>query len=233
VTEAAWLACTDPTPMLEFLRSKAGDRKLRLFAVACCRRFLPLIRDPRVGEALEVAERFADGLVGDEERSDARKAAQQAAQVRGVTARPDAPKWERRAASLAYYAAARRAMEAAWNVPLLAVEVRGWRAGGSNACNWQAIKADEGVIHTDLLRDIFGNPFRSVPIDPSWLTWNGGTIPRLAEAIYDERRLSDLPILADALEEAGCSEPAILSHCRSDGPHVRGCWVIDLLLGKE
>jgi hypothetical protein len=219
--------------MLEFLRSKASDRKLRLFAVACCRRFLPLLRDPRVGEALEVAERFADGLVGDEERSDARKAAQQAAQVRGVTARPDAPKWERRVASLAYYAAARQAMEAAWNGPLLAVEVRVWRAGGYNACNWQAIKADEGVIHTDLLRDLFGNPFRRASIDPTVLAWNGGTIPKLAAAIYQERRFGDLPILADALEEAGCSEPAILSHCRGPSPHVRGCWVIDLLLGKE
>src|SRR5262245_39629450 len=84
VTEAEWVACTDPQVMLEFLRGKATDRKLRLFAVACSRRYLHLTHDHRVGEALDVAERFADGLASDEERSNARKAAQQAAQVRGV-----------------------------------------------------------------------------------------------------------------------------------------------------
>ena len=144
MTEQEWLDSTDPTPMLEFMRGKASDRKMRLFAVACSRRLLHLTPDYRVGEVLQVAERFADGLVGDEERSNARKVAQLAAQVRGVAARPEAPRWERRAASLAYYAAARHAMEAAWNVPQLAVEVLVWRAGGYNNCNSQAIKRDEG-----------------------------------------------------------------------------------------
>jgi hypothetical protein len=72
-----------------------------------------------------------------------------------------------------------------------------------------------------------------ININPVWLTWNGGTVPRLAQAINDERRFSDFPILADALEEVGCSEAAILNHCRSDREHVRDCWVIDLLLSKE
>ena len=235
MTEADWDCCTDPTAMLEFLRGKVSDRKLRLYAVACSRRYLPLVRDHRVGETLEVAERFADGLTGDGERSAARQAAQQAAQVRGVAARPGIPKWERRAASLAYYATARRASEAVWNVPGLAVEVLVWRAGGYNACDWQAIKAEEGVIHAHLLRDIIGRlPFRPVALDSAWLSWHDRLIVSMAQRIYDSRDFKDMPVLADALEEAGCTNPDVLSHCRQQGAvHVRGCWVIDGLLGKE
>ncbi len=84
----------------------------------------------------------------------------------------------------------------------------------------------------DLLRDVFGNPFRPVAIPPAWLHWNNGTVPRLAQAIYDERRYQNLPILADALQDAGCTDETILAHCHSPTSHVRGCWVIDALLGK-
>jgi hypothetical protein len=77
-----------------------------------------------------------------------------------------------------------------------------------------------------------GNPGRSVPIAASWLAWDGGTVPRLAQAIYAGRAFDRLPILADALEEAGCTDADLLGHCRGPGPHVRGCWVMDRLLGK-
>jgi hypothetical protein len=70
-------------------------------------------------------------------------------------------------------------------------------------------------------------------INPIWLRWNDGTVVKLAQSIYDERRFTDLPILADALEDAGCADADILAHCRGPGPHVRGCWVVDLLLGKS
>jgi hypothetical protein len=83
----------------------------------------------------------------------------------------------------------------------------------------------------DLLRDLFGNPFRPAAIEPSWLEWNDRCVTRLARAIYDERKYQEMKILADALEEAGCTNPDILTHCRQPGEHVRGCWVIDLLLG--
>jgi hypothetical protein len=84
-----------------------------------------------------------------------------------------------------------------------------------------------------LLHCIFGNPFRPVSLDPAWLHCNGGTVRKMAEAIYDDRAFDRLPILADALEEAGCTDRAVLDHCRGSGAHVRGCWVLDLLLGKE
>jgi hypothetical protein len=84
-----------------------------------------------------------------------------------------------------------------------------------------------------LVRDIFGNPFRPVAVRAAWLGWNDGTIRETAQAIYDARAFDRLALLADALEEAGCADAAILSHCRSGGEHVRGCWVVDLMLGKE
>jgi hypothetical protein len=85
-----------------------------------------------------------------------------------------------------------------------------------------------------LFREVVGNPFRPAPaLDPAWLSWNGGTVPKLAEAIYDERAFDRLPVLADALEDASCADPDLLGHLRGPGPHVRGCWVVDLLLGKE
>ena len=83
-----------------------------------------------------------------------------------------------------------------------------------------------------ILRDVIGNPFRSVSVLPSWLAWNDGAIRKMAQAIYDGRAFDRLPLLADALEEAGCADADILSHCREPGEHVRGCWVVDLLLGK-
>jgi hypothetical protein len=85
-----------------------------------------------------------------------------------------------------------------------------------------------------LFHDIFGNPFRPLPnLDPSWLHWHEGIIPKLAQWIYDSGDFANMPSLADALEVAGCTNQDILVHCRGSGPHVRGCWVVDLLLGKE
>jgi hypothetical protein len=109
------------------------------------------------------------------------------------------------------------------------------------------LKADASAAELQdqvtLLRDIVGNPFQPLPPRRGkrawehqkrlWLAWNNGTVPKVAQAIYDERDFDRMPILADALEEGGCSEADILAHLRSPGPHVRGCWVVDLLLGKE
>jgi hypothetical protein len=85
----------------------------------------------------------------------------------------------------------------------------------------------------ELLRDLIGNPFRQLGIDAHWLAWNDATVLRIAQAIYNQRAFDRMPILADALEDAGCTDRAILDHCRRPGPHVWGCWVVDLLTGKE
>jgi len=86
------------------------------------------------------------------------------------------------------------------------------------------------AIHCTILRDIFGNPFNPVTLDSAWLTAN---VVGLAQSIYDERAFDRLPILADALEDAGCTNADILNHCRQPGEHVRGCWLVDLVLQKS
>ena len=78
-----------------------------------------------------------------------------------------------------------------------------------------------------------GNPFRPVAVDPAWQAWKDGAIRKMTQAIYDERAFDRLPVLADSFEDAGCDNTAMLTHCRGGGPHVRGCWAVDLMLGKE
>jgi hypothetical protein len=210
MTEEDWLACTDPKRMLDYLRRKASDRKLRLFACDGCRRLWWLLRDKRSRTAVEVSEHYADGLVGPAELAaaagDARRAADEAERARS------------------------RGWYAAWTAAMTAEEARA-------AAEWVAANA---AFDAELLRDIFGNPFRPASLDPAWLTWSTGTVPKIAQAAYDERELPSghldtarLAILADALEEAGCDLPDLLGHLRGPGPHVRGCWAVDLLLGKE
>lgn len=94
----------------------------------------------------------------------------------------------------------------------------------------ETIEPEEKARQCDLIRDIFGNPFQPVHVDQAWREWSGGIVVRLAKTIYDERRYGDLPILADALEEAGCRDGRMLAHCRQLARHVRGCWVLDALL---
>ena len=102
--------------------------------------------------------------------------------------------------------------------------LKGWARGGNGAAK---------VYRSDRLRCLFANPFHPLPvIDPAWLSWNGGAVGKLAASIHAERRFGDLPVLADALEEAGCTDADLLAHCRSGGGHLRGCWAVDLLLGQ-
>jgi hypothetical protein len=93
------------------------------------------------------------------------------------------------------------------------------------------VSASEQLLRARLLRDIFGNPFRSVTFSPAWRT---DTAVSLAKPMYDTREFSAMPILADALQDAGCDNEGILNHCRDvNQVHVRGCWVVDLVLEKS
>jgi hypothetical protein len=117
------------------------------------------------------------------------------------------------------YAEASRVIEAARGSPTHDVFTR-------------ACEVEELAI-ADLVREIFGNPFHPTTLNPAWLAWNDATIPKLARSIYEERAFDRLPVLADALQDAGCQDNAVLDHCRQPGPHARGCWVVDKLTGRS
>jgi hypothetical protein len=138
----------------------------------------------------------------------------------------DAPYFNKRVVNACRGAAMRQAF-------LAAISASTW----ASSVEWAATCPPGGTLDTRapqcaLLRDIVGNPFRTTTIDPDWGAWNDGIVLRIAQAIYEERAFDRMPILGDALENAGCAERAILDHLRSLGPHVRGCWVLDLVLGK-
>jgi hypothetical protein len=95
---------------------------------------------------------------------------------------------------------------------------------------WEQAHNEEQIAQAALLREVFGNPFRPIAFSPEWRT---DTAVALARQMYEAKEFSAMPILADALQEAGCDSEEVLSHCRGPGPHVRGCWVVDLVLGKE
>jgi hypothetical protein len=243
MTEAEWLACDHPSPMLDFLRRKVSDRKLRLFAVACCRLVLHLLHDKQNGTALEVAEAYADDQASRDELVAVYSAAAAFANAPPPVVR--------------YCSAAEEAIQHAFSAISYATatetaypdqefgEVDHYNALDNTrrsadqvarAVAWAGRARPDRIamqaIECNVLRDIFGNPFRLASVTPAWRTWNARTVIQLAELIYAERAFAHLPILADALEEAGCTDAAILDHCRGGGEHVRGCWVVDLLLGK-
>jgi hypothetical protein len=222
--EARWVNCEDPEQMLRYLLGKTGDRKFRLFACACVRRIWPLLRDDRSRSAVHMAEHYADLPGGHAQLLSARTQARLVEQhFHGLSRRGEAGEYD-----VARWAA--RAAEAT-------VEDTGWDVARNAA--WSSAQAvnvaarAERLAQCDLLRDAFGNPFCPELFAPAWLRWNDRCVVHMAQAIYEERRFEDLPILADALEEAGCDNEIILWHCREPAEHARGCWVLDAILGKK
>jgi hypothetical protein len=208
MTEAEWLECTDPQAMLGVLRGKAGERKATLFAVACCRGLWHRMPGP-LRRVVEVGERYADGLASQDE---ADRAARLAIGQGG----------EGDPLSMA-----------AWNTVAFCSETDDtFHIASDTATQANAVQHGQAT-QCRLLRCIFGNPFRSASLAPAVLAWQGGLLVSMARRMYDSRDFTDMPVLADALEEAGCQNADIVGHCRSGGEHVRGCWVVDLLLGKS
>ena len=206
MTEADWLTATDPQPMLELLRGQASDRKLRLFAVACCLRLPNAHRGEGNRRVLEASEAYADGVIDFDELGRERE------------------RWFKFDSPFP--------LSGTWQAALSSVSM-----GNARVCAREATlhaarakSRSEQRSQTKLLHDIFGNPFRPVVFDPAW---RSESAVALASALYADRAFDRLPILADALEEAGCERSDILNHCRGPGPHVRGCWAVDLVLGKE
>jgi hypothetical protein len=227
MTEAEWLEATGTIAMLAFLKRKASERKLRLFQVACCRRIWHLVPDTRWRDAVQVAEQYADGEVSDKRRK----------AVLAMIPRPMGRDGQMERMAVFAADVANRRMHKN-RVALGCAAVIGFAARvtmgivDTGPCRLDSLPEyqHERAVEASLLRDIFGNPFRSVAFDPAWRT---DTALSLARQMYAARDFSATPILADALQDAGCNEDAVLSHCRSDDVHVRGCWVVDLVLGKE
>jgi hypothetical protein len=245
MTESEWLVCTDPAPMLEYLRGKVSSRKLRLFAVACCRRIGRLLAHEESRQAVEVAERFADGLANNRERQTSSRLVpkiysygdEDVADPRNVDAFAteavanalfgdnDCPSIPTYATTCAIAAARACANTRAY--------ARGSSiAGGREVAEKVAdeVFQEESKQQALLARDIFGNPFRPPVFQATWLT---PTVTSLAAAMYDPKAFDRLPALAEALKQAGCHDSDIMAHCRGPGEHVRGCWVVDLILEHQ
>jgi hypothetical protein len=221
MTEEQWLKTFNGPAMLAVVRDRGSDRLWRLLAVACARVLEDRMRYRESRHALEVAERFADGEAPLGELRRARALAEAAARE----AHHDAYEAEEQAnfcSDAAYEAvwAAMRAADAA--LPCVAEVV-------------DPNSIPEGLLLPNLLREIFGNPFRWVTVSPACLAANDSAALMLARTLYERRVFDDLPILADALEDAGCTDDTLLAHLRSPGPypHVRGCWAVDLILDKS
>jgi hypothetical protein len=224
MNEATWLACEDPVRMLKFLRRKTSDRKLRLCACACCRHiaYLVIAEGKR---AIEVAEDFADGRAGHDQLSAARLELEPY-----IKNGPEYVPWLATAESA--YEAASEVAGAVSSCAAEAVEIAVEASGPESVSSFGTTdesrsKADSVCV--EALRCIFGSPFRKVKFNKKWRT---DTALALAGQMYESRDFATMPILADALQDAGCDNADILDHCRDRGAHVLGCWVIDLVLGK-
>jgi hypothetical protein len=220
LTERQWLTAKSVVPLRDWCQQRRGRdlRKERLFASACCRRFWDHLSDERSRAAIGAAEKFADGLIDKKALAAARLEATRAARA---TAGPDyGVVW-----------GLDDAVKCLLNLHRDDVfVVAPNRLLGQPARLRLGTDKQEEHEQARLLRDIFGNPFRPVAFDPSW---RSHTAVSLARSMYEGRDFTPMPILADALQDAGRADEDVLSHCRGDGPHVRGCWVVDLVLGKE
>jgi len=304
MTESDWLACDSPEHLLEHLcdqrqkelgitnpksvsqhawdsfpPARVFPRKRRLFAAACCRRIWHLLSNTG-RQAVEMAERYADGSVTESDRLALLAAVEAAGKLHDRHPAGETYLWMAQLHGLRAVGAALWAfsdgsscreycladVEPPGGYPFLRYEDDD---GGFIATAWQAHNAwihaeqdqaalplleqfrfllypriiaeaghpvkgtawyGEVIAQCNVVRDLFGNPFRPISADATWLS---ATVRSVATAIYDERAFDRLPILADALEDAGCENVDILNHCRQPAVHARGCWVVDTLLGKD
>jgi hypothetical protein len=251
MTDEEWLACVDPTRMLQAISVNTSDRRWRLFGCACSRRIWELFAVDEWRTAIEVAERVAEGRASEEERETAYHAARElnlaytpAESIEepplGVEiahsqreepdgdAIPEASFATGSAAVCSYflrYGPTRR-----YIARYIAHHAAAAAAYFSSEAA-ETVYGDERIAQAHLIREIFGKATGLPAFESAWRT---DTAVSLARQMYEARDFGAMPILADALQDAGCDCEDILSHCRDAGQvHVRGCWVVDLVLGKE
>jgi hypothetical protein len=212
MTEQEWLAESRVDVLLPWLqrakKRQLSARRLRLFGVGCCRLAWRRLT-PELRRQVEMAERHADGLVTDGELKRTWQA----------NCKLECDSWKASAVGCLLWGP-----WMTWKAPVAATRYAANLLAASAGGEWSA--------QADLLRDIAGNPFRKVVWRPEWAKVNDGQAGKLAEAIYERRSFDRLPILGDALEDAGCTDEHVLDHLRQPGPHTRGCWALDLTLAR-
>lgn len=227
MTETEWLESNDPVPMLLFVEGKVSERKRRYFALACLEQQWGSSSDPVTVATLALAKQMIEKGAPQTHRKVIRIAAGQVT-IDCSSSWPPEPlvvnlsdgktlRIEDLQASHPHYSAILNSLGCNQSVGL------SW-IGFREFCTYR---------QAELLRDVIRGPFRPLLLCANWVQANGGIVRQLANLIYDERAFDHLPYLHDALVEAGCNEPEILDHCLCPGPHVRGCWVIDLLTGRQ
>jgi len=243
MTQAEWLACTATYEMSRFLEGKATLRKWRLVAVACLRRVVSYRTvqvefdnrsEPDWRAIIKVVEEFIEGRVDETRLARAHQTCRSG--VFSSLTKP-AHDFDSSDARLIVHIAA---IDSRYSVPDYEVGSQQHRfyCAKTEAPRNRAQAAEERA-QCDIFRCVFGHIFSQDSIlnepiiKPVLLQWNDGIVRKIAQAIYDDRAFDHMPILADALEDAGCDNADMLMHCRSGGEHVRGCWVVDLLLGKS
>jgi len=234
MTKQEWRECGKPDELLKYLMKSSAHRgmtrKARLFVCACCRLVWDSL-ETYERKAVEIGERFADTQTTPDDLHNARD-----------LIRLNKPAWASSDSDCVVIASAScESNSRLWDTAeQAAARVTQWRtrlALGPDAYqpnnDWRRYQARFRSELCDVLRCLFCNPLAPPrPLTPSLLTWNEGAVLKIAQTLYENRHFDELPILADALEEAGCTDREILVHLRKDGVHVRGCWVVDYLLNK-
>ena len=224
MTESDWLECANPERMLDFLGADATSRKVSLFVAAACRDEWARRGVERVSKALDVLERYFDLQV-----VEADKLIQAFLGFHGSCTRVHTSHQRDQVDDPYPFSHVLSVPETRFSgevTYLRAIHaVQELRRGIPDARIARSRQAE-------LMREVFGNPFRPVAIDESCLVWNGAAVSNIAQSVYTSSDFEGLSILADALEEAGCTDAGVIQHCRTPGLHVRGCWVIDAVLGN-
>jgi hypothetical protein len=261
MTEAEWRSCTDISQMLTYVLSMVSARKIRLYLCGGCRSIRDHFFRPESLTAVEVAERFADGYANEKELAFAEYAAEaptfgfeleesrfpynhpyKAGVVPRLIEMGILPESALEGGPWLVDTAVRRHLMDAANLAEFCANASpgDYALPSPGIWTWMPYLQKVDWPGPWLCHCVFGNPFRPATVDPVWQLWNEGCVVQLAQTAYEDRELPSghldptrLAILADALEDAGCSDPDLISHLRGPGPHVRGCWVVDLFLGKE
>lgn len=238
MTEAGWLNGSDHGEMIDYVQESAKGRQVRLLCLACCRRvwgYLTDVRSRAAVEAMEIEVERPDSPLLDELQTPRPHVWLVARSATVAVSNADTPLIATRHASETVVLTAAGYTGEPLGTPLnaaihAACEALQEAESRVTDVDFDDTDTDEEAAQRELMRDIFGNPFRPVTFSAEWRT---ETAVALARQMYESREFGAMPILADALQDAGCDDADILNHCRGDGPHVRGCWVVDLVLGKE